>query len=142
MIKKIYKGEIMKKIIAIVSLLFTLFTLSACSLFDDGKPKYNEVSKEYIDFTSISRGKVIDEGKVAIFLKFKSDYNLNKIEAVGALVNASGENVVEFEESMNYSPARKSVEIVVMVDADLLSEIRTATFTLVKGYTLDEIAVE
>ena len=132
----------MKKIIAIVSLLFTLFALSACSLFDDGKPKYNEVSQENIEFTSISRGNVIDGGRIAIFLRFKSDYNLNKIEVVGALVNASGETVVEFEENMNYSPARKSVEICFMVDADLISKIRTATFTLVKGYTLDEIAVE
>ncbi|MBR6736873.1 MAG: hypothetical protein IKL82_00710 [Clostridia bacterium] len=132
----------MKRIIALLTLMVSIFTLTSCSLFEDNsKPKYNEVPQESIEFTSIIHGNVIQDGKVGIMLTFTSNYDVIKIEAVGALVNASGETVIEFEKDIHYGTASKNPKIVIRVDEAVFRSIRTAKFTSVKAYTLEEIVV-
>ncbi len=131
----------MKKIlIKIVVLLLSFVLFCSCSSNSNSNSENNNIiPQDKISYTHLEFGNVIDEGKQAVFLNFSSDYVVTKIEMKGTLLDKSGNTIHSFDTSMTLGSPSKNPDLPIQIDANLIKNVKSASFTTIKAYTTQEI---
>ncbi len=132
----------MKKIIKLVVLMtFAIFSLTFCSACQDGNSqKMNLIPEQNIKYSHIEIGNVIQDGKQAVFLNFKSDYTVEKIEYAGVLLDKEGNTICTFDKELNFGNPSCNVSATILIDYKLIKNVKSVSFTKVNAYTTEKIS--
>lgn len=134
----------MKKIVKIIAVfLFSFFVMcSYASCVFNAKSNKEEVfmiPQNNIRYTHFEAGNVISKGQRAIFLVFTSDYVVSKIEITGVLLDEAGSPIYSFDTEMSYNSPSENPELPILLDANLVENVKSASFTKIQAYTAQEI---
>lgn len=131
----------MKKTISIIFLiLIMLFSLGACTPFQDSKKEtVNEIPEQSITYTNFTLGNVIQDGKRAMFLNFASDYKVTKMEIAGTLLDKNETALHSFDTSMAFANPSYNPEMYIRIESGLVNYIKSVSFTKIKAYTTQEL---
>ena len=132
----------MKRLLPILVLLaLVLASLSSCAPSHEDLPKQtaNEIPEQSITYTNFTFGNVIQDGKQAVFFNFVSDYTITKLEVAGSLLDKDNNAIHSFDNSMNFGTPSKNPELGIRIDKDLISKVKSVSFTKIKAYTTEEI---
>ena len=122
----------------LLTLLVSIF--SSCESYEKPqKQTQNEVPEQSINYTYYTFGNVIQDGKQAVFFNFDSDYTITKLEVVGSLLDKDNNAIHSFDTSMNFVTPSKNPELAIRIDKDLISKVKSISFTKIKAYTTEEI---
>lgn len=128
----------MKKFLATVILLtFSLTVL--CSCVNPNDPDEYKIPEQNIEYTYFTLGNVIQDGKRAVFFNFESNYTITKIEFTGYLLNSNGQAIHSFDSSISLGNGNKKPEVAIRVDADIVYDISSVSFTKIIAYTTEKI---
>ena len=132
----------MKRLLSILVLLtLALASMSSCASPHENLPKHtaNEIPEQSITYTNFTFGNVIQDGKQAVFFNFASDYTVTELEVVGSLLDKNNNVIHSFNTSMNFGTPSKNPELAIRIDKDLISKVKSVSFTKIKAYTTEEI---
>ena len=131
----------MRKLLSIFILLTLLVsTFSSCESYEKPqKQTPNEIPEQNIYYTNFTFGNVIQDGKQAVFFNFVSDYTITKLEVAGSLLDKDNNAIHSFDNSMNFGTPSKNPELGIRIDKDLISKVKSVSFTKIKAYTTEEI---
>ena len=131
----------MRKLLSMFILLTLLVSIfSSCESYEKPqKQTQNEVPEQSINYTYYTFGNVIQDGKQAVFFNFDSDYTITKLEVVGSLLDKDNNAIHSFDTSMNFVTPSKNPELAIRIDKDLISKVKSISFTKIKAYTTEEI---
>ena len=131
----------MRKLLSMFILLTLLVSIfSSCESYEKPqKQTQNEIPEQNINYTNFTFGNVIQDGKQAVFFNFVSDYTITKLEVVGSLLDKDNNAIHSFDTSMNFGTPSKNPELAIRIDKDLISKVKSVSFTKIKAYTTEEI---
>ena len=131
----------MRKLLSIFILLTLLVSIfSSCESYKKPqKQTPNEIPEQNIYYTNFTFGNVIQDGKQAVFFNFVSDYTITKLEVAGSLLDKDNNAIHSFDNSMNFGTPSKNPELAIRIDKDLISKVKSVSFTKIKAYTTEEI---
>ena len=131
----------MKRLLSVFILLTLLVSsFSSCESYETPeKETQNEIPEQNINYTYYTFGNVIQDGKQAVFFNFVSDYTITKLEVVGSLLDKDNNVIHSFDTSMNFGTPSKNSELAIRIDKDLISKVKSVSFTKIKAYTTEEI---
>lgn len=130
--------NIFMRFLAFILMLVLLSFCFSCSSVDTEEKKY-VVLEQSISYTGLSRGNVIDEGKVGFYINFSSEYEVVEIEGKGSLVDIDGNIIQSFDTSLSFNKGTKKPMLIVMVEESVFKRIVAASITEVKAYTTEKI---
>lgn len=130
--------KIFTRFLAFIFMLISLSFCFSCSGGDTEGKKY-VVPEQSISYTGLSRGNVIDEGKIAFYINFSSEYEVIEIEGKGSLVDINGNTVQSFDTSLFFNKGTKNPKLIVRVDESVFTRIVSVSLTEVKAYTTEKI---
>ena len=131
------KKALLKISLFIMAVLLLLGSCVACFNSNNGD---NIVPTSSIRYTNFYMGNVIDDGKRAVYINFVSDYKVTKIEGAGKLLDQNGNQIYEFDTSLNFSSPTKSPKLIISVEANFIKKIKSVSFTKIKAYTKEAIS--
>lgn len=131
----------MRKLLSMFILLTLLVSIfSSCESYEKPqKQTPNEIPEQSINYTYYTFGNVIQDGKQAVFFNFVSDYTITKLEIVGSLLDKDNNAIHSFDTSTNFGTPSKNPELTIRIDKDLISKVKSVSFTKIKAYTTEEI---
>lgn len=131
-----------KKSFVVLVFIIAIFALLVYLIYPkSNEPQMYEIPEQNITYTRYEIGNVIDEGKQAVFLCFKSDYEVASIEFAGELLDITGKTIYTFDSSLIYSSPTKNPRPAVRIDANLIEKVHSVSFSKIKAYTNQEIMV-
>ena len=133
----------MKKVFTKISLLLFSFVLLCCctGCLGSNEKKENIIPQNNISYTHLEIGNVIDEGMQTVFLNFSSDYVVTRMEIEGALLDENGNSIFVFNKELTIVTPLKYLGFPIRVDANLIKNIKSASFTKIIAYTTQEINI-
>ena len=131
------KKGFMRIVISLLGFIL-LFSLGACS--GSNEEKRNMIPQNNIRYTYLEFGNVIDEGKQAVFFNFSSDYIVSEMEIAGVLLDINGNTIYTFDTTTTFGSPSKNPEPHIRIDANLIKNVVSASFTEIKAYTTEEVA--
>ena len=131
----------MKRLLSVFVLLTLLVSsFSSCESYEmPEKETQNEIPEQSINYTYYTFGNVIQDGKQAVFFNFVSDYTITKLEVAGSLLDKDNNSIHSFDTSMNFGTPSQNPELAIRIDKDLISMVKSVSFTKIKAYTMEEI---
>ena len=131
----------MRKLLSMFILLTLLVSsFSSCESYETPeKETQNEIPEQNINYTYYTFGNVIQDGKQAVFFNFVSDYTITKLEVAGSLLDKDNNAIHSFDTAMNFGTPSKNPELAIRIDKDLISKVKSVSFTKIKAYTTEEI---
>ena len=133
----------MRKLLSMFILLTLLVSIfSSCESYEKPQTQTqtpNEIPEQSINYTYYTFGNVIQDGKQAVFFNFVSDYTITKLEVAGSLFDKDNNAIYSFDTSMNFGTPSKNPELSIRIDKDLISKVKSVSFTKIKAYTTEEI---
>ena len=130
----------MRKLLSMFILLTLLVSIfSSCESYEKPqKQTPTEIPEQSINYTYYTFGNVIQDGKQAVFFNFVSDYTITKLEVAGSLLDKDNNAIHSFDTSMNFGTPSKNPELAIRIDKDLISKVKSVSFTKIKAYTTEE----
>ena len=98
------------------------------------------IPQNNIRYTYFEFGNVIDEGKQAVFFNFSSDYIVSEMEIAGVLLDINGNTIYTFDTTTTFGSSSKNPKPHIRIDANLIKNVVSASFTEIKAYTTEEVA--
>ena len=92
-----------------------------------------------ISYTHLEFGNAVDEGKQAVFFNFSSDFIVIKMEINGVLLDKSGDTIYSFDTALTFSSPSINPKFPIRIDANLIKNVNSASFTKIKAYTTQEV---
>ena len=134
----------MKKLVSTFILLtLTVFTLFSCTIpSTPANDALNIIPENNINYSYLEIGNVIQDENQAVFFHFQSDYVVKKIEFAGSLLDKSGNEIYTFDTSMGFQTPSKTPYPSIRIDATLIKNVYSVSFTKVTAYTTETINSE
>lgn len=127
----------MKKTLSIFIIFLSVFLLYSCS-----GTNLNTIPEQNIRYTNLYTGNVIDDGEIAVFLNFDSDFPVSEMEIEGDLLDRNGRSIHKFDTKMTFQSPSDEPSIVVFVSSDIVTKISTASIGQIKAYTVEPISLD
>ena len=125
----------MKKFFVIcLTIIIMLAACTSCQFSNEKK-----IPDGGIKYQSIGFGNVIQDGEVAIYLYFKSDYPVCKMEYAGTLLDGRGNTLCTFDKTLNFDTPTQNPTAILFANSSVIKTGVAVSFTKVVAYTTEDI---
>ena len=121
-----------KTLCALTLLLVILASLCSCA---EAELQTKPIPNQNIEYDHFEVGNVLNDGELAIFFFFESDYKVSEMEIEGDLLDYNGNSIHHFEAKMELSPPTNQPSLTIFVDKNLILNIAAVSCKTIKAYT-------